>query len=1074
MAFKKVAVIGLCAILVVAAAATAAIFLIRDKHENEQNVHENINQSQKAAIQDLCQTTHYQQTCVSTLTKASNASDPKALIEAGFQTAIQELKRVISQTTPLQEAAKDPRTAGAYKTCSKLLDDSIYDLQQTVNRFGALFDTTDDFRLLIDDIKTWLTGALTYQDTCMDCFEGINGEASKNMEKLLKISRELTINGLAIANELTEFLAPAGGRKTNGGRRLFGARDSPKYGLRLKDYDYGYDYRGKTNGGRRRLLEAAGAKSIRPNVVVAKDGSGKYKTVNEALLEAPQNSNKTFVIYIKEGVYEEYVTVNRTTWSVMFLGDGPTKTRIVGDKSFVGGYETFWTTTVAIEGDGFIARDMGFENRAGPKMMQAVAVRVSADMSLFHNCHLDGFQDTLTLVNQTSATVLQNCRILPGPDYPVNDKSYKAYLGRPWKDFSRTIVMDSEIDGVINPDGWATWEGSTANLGTCWYAEVNNKGPGADLSRRVKWPGIKAVSVQGAAAFAPGEFMVGDSWIADKGIPYNPGRMGIETIKQLRGPLRAENMGSDSKKKVAVAGLASVLLVAMCVAVAVGVNKKGGGEVSSDTGGDISASTKAVHAICSPTDYKETCEESLSNANTTDPKQLIKAAFESTVKNIEDAIKNSDLFKKAAEDERTKGALQVCDETLDTSIEDLRRSFDKVADFDISKVGETGEKMKNLLKTSGELLSNGLAMVTDFSSILSSLNLGSFTSRRLLLAEDGSMPTYVDAKARRLMAASPASLKPNAVVAQDGSGQYKTIAAALNTLPKKSNATFVIYVKAGVYKETVIIPRHVNNVAIIGDGPTKTRISGSKNYADGTQTFHTAVLAVNGEGFFAKDIGIENTAGPEKHQAVAVRVSGDKAVFYNVHMDGYQDTLYAHAYRQYYRDCTVTGTIDFIFGDAVAVFQSSRLVVRKPMDNQACMVTAQGRKDKRSVGVTVVQNCNIVAEPGFLAVKPALSAYLGRPWKEFSRTIIMQSNIDGFIAPEGWSPWMGTFALDTLYYGEYQNRGAGSDLSKRVKWKGIKKITPKIAESFTPQVVFAGDEWVKSAAVPYVPGFVQI
>ncbi|GER33374.1 plant invertase/pectin methylesterase inhibitor [Striga asiatica] len=563
-------------------------------------------------------------------------------------------------------------------------------------------------------------------------------------------------------------------------------------------------------------------------------------------------------------------------------------------------------------------------------------------------------------------------------------------------------------------------------------------------------------------------------------------------------------MGSDSKKKVAVAGLASILLVAMCVAVAVGVTKKGG-ETSSDSSasasGGISASTKAVHAICSPTDYKETCEESLSNANSTDPKELIKAAFESTVKNIEDAIKNSDLFKKAAEDERTKGALQVCDETLDTSIEDLRRSFEKVSDFDVSKVGdyiddvktwlsasityhetcldafenttgETGEKMKKLLKTSGELLSNGLAMVTDFSSILSSLDLGSFTNRRLLA--QGAMPSYVDSKARKLMAASPASLKPNAVVAQDGSGQYKTIGAALNTLPKKSNATFVIYVKAGIYKETVIIPRHVNNVAIIGDGPTKTRISGSKNYADGTQTFHTAVLVVNGEGFFAKDIGIENTAGPEKHQAVAVRASGDKAVFYNVHMDGYQDTLYAHAYRQYYRDCTITGTIDFIFGDAVAVFQNSRLVVRKPMDNQACMVTAQGRKDKRSLGVTVIQNCDIVAEPGFLAVKPVLSAYLGRPWKEFSRTIIMQSNIDGFIAPEGWSPWMGTFALDTLYYGEYQNRGAGSNLGKRVTWKGIKKITPKIAESFTPQVVFAGDEWIKGAGVPYVPGFVQV
>ncbi|KAK6161077.1 hypothetical protein DH2020_004458 [Rehmannia glutinosa] len=548
---------------------------------------------------------------------------------------------------------------------------------------------------------------------------------------------------------------------------------------------------------------------------------------------------------------------------------------------------------------------------------------------------------------------------------------------------------------------------------------------------------------------------------------------------------------------MAVAGLASILLVAMCVAVAVGVTKKNGGEstdAAPSSNGGVSATTKAVQAICSPTDYKETCEESLSKANTTDPKQLIKVAFDATVKNIQDAIKNSSLFQKAAADERTKGALEVCDETLDTSIEDLKRSFDQIGDFDISKVddyiddvktwlsaaityhetcidafenttGDTGEKMKKLLKTSGELLSNGLAMVTDFSTILSSLNLGSFSSRRLL-ADDG-IPSFVDARARKLMAATPISLKPNAVVAQDGSGQFKTIGAALATLPKKTNQTFVIFVKAGIYKETVIIPRHVNNVVLIGEGPLKTRISGNKNYADGTQTFHTAVLAVNGDGFIAKDIGIENTAGANKHQAVAVRASGDKAVFYN-------DTLYAHAYRHFYRNCLISGTIDFIFGDAVAVFQNSRLVVRKPMDNQACMVTAQGRKDKRSVGVTVIQNCDIVAEPAFLAVKPALSAYLGRPWKEYSRTIIMQSNIDGFIAPEGWSPWMGTFALDTLYYGEYQNRGAGSNMAKRVKWKGIQKITPQIAKSFTPEVVFAGDEWVRASGIPYVPGFVQV
>ncbi|XP_073134528.1 pectinesterase-like [Henckelia pumila] len=558
-------------------------------------------------------------------------------------------------------------------------------------------------------------------------------------------------------------------------------------------------------------------------------------------------------------------------------------------------------------------------------------------------------------------------------------------------------------------------------------------------------------------------------------------------------------MGFDSgkKKKVAVAGLASILLVAAVVAVTVGVSKKDGDSGTASSA--ISASTKAVQAICNPTDYKETCEQSLSGANTTDPKELIKLAFNYAVKNIGEVISNSTLLKSAAADERTKGALDTCQDLLHTSIEDLQRSFDKFGEFDVSNLdeyvedvktwlsasityqetcidgfenttGDTAEKMKKLLKTAGELSSNGLAMVTDFSSMLSSLNLESLgSSRRLLGSDHDSIPSFVHPEARKLLAATPISFKPNAVVSQDGSTPYKTIKAAIDAIPKKNNNTFVILVKAGLYKETVIIPKKVNNVVLLGEGPTKTRITGNKNFAEGTQTFHSATLAVNGEGFIAKDIAIENTAGPEKHQAVAVRVSGDKAIFYNVHMDGYQDTLYAHAYRQFYRNCVITGTIDFVFGDALSIFQKTRLIVRKPMNNQACMVTAQGRKDPRGVGAIVLQGCDIVADPAFVAAKPALEAYLGRPWKEYSRTIIMQSNIDGFISPDGWSPWAGTYALDTCYYGEYQNHGAGSNLSQRVKWKGIKKITPQIANSFTGGKAYTDDLWVKGSGVPYVP-----
>ncbi|KAJ0667040.1 putative pectinesterase [Helianthus annuus] len=97
-------------------------------------------------------------------------------------------------------------------------------------------------------------------------------------------------------------------------------------------------------------------------------------------------------------------------------------------------------------------------------------------------------------------------------------------------------------------------------------------------------------------------------------------------------------------------------------------------------------------------------------------------------------------------------------------------------------------------------------------------------------------------------------------------------------------------------------------------------------------------------------------AGPLKYQAVALRVSGDMAIFYNC---ANQDTLYAHSKHQFYRPCTITGTIDFIFGDASAVFQDCKMIVWKPLDNQVCTVTAQGRTNRTSKGALVLQGCTI-------------------------------------------------------------------------------------------------------------------
>ena len=556
-------------------------------------------------------------------------------------------------------------------------------------------------------------------------------------------------------------------------------------------------------------------------------------------------------------------------------------------------------------------------------------------------------------------------------------------------------------------------------------------------------------------------------------------------------------MGDTGKKKIFVAGLASILLVAAVVAVVV-VSTKNGDASSGESDGALSTTAKSVQDICAPTDYKQTCEKSLAHANTTNPKELIKLAFDATVKNIGDVLKNSAVLKEAAADPSTKDAYVVCQEVLETAVDDLQRSVDKVGEFDATKAeeyiedlktwlsavitnqetcvdafenttGDAGEKMKNLLRTARELSSNGLAMVSDISAIVSSLGLGSLSGRRLLSEKRQAEIEFVD---RRILAAAKGG--PDAVVAQDGSGKFKTIKAAVATIPKKNNKPFVIYVKAGLYKENVEIPKGASQVILIGDGPLKTRITGDKCFAKGVKTYHTATVAVNGEDFLAKDIAFENTAGAAGHQAVALRVSADRAVFFNVNIDGYQDTLYAHNYRQYYRDCWISGTIDFIFGDSLALFQNCKFNVRMPNKNQACMVTAQGRVDPRSIGAIVIQNGDFSAEDALLKANPPVKVYLGRPWKELSRTIIMQSNIGGFIAPEGWAPWMGTFALDTLYYGEYANRGPGSNLVKRVKWKGIKKITPKIADSWTGGKAYKGDLWVKNSGVPYVPTMMHV
>lgn len=229
--------------------------------------------------------------------------------------------------------------------------------------------------------------------------------------------------------------------------------------------------------------------------------------------------------------------------------------------------------------------------------------------------------------------------------------------------------------------------------------------------------------------------------------------------------------------------------------------------------------------------------------------------------------------------------------------------------------------------------------------------------------------------------------------------------------------------------------------------------------------------AAVGERFLARDITFQNTAGPSKHQAVALRVGSDLSAFYKCDVLAYQDSLYVHSNRQFFINCLIVGTVDFIFGNAAVVLQDCDIHARRPNAGQKNMVTAQGRTDPNQNTGIVIQKCRIAATSDLQSVQSSFPTYLGRPWKEYSRTVVMQSSITNVIQPAGWFEWNGNFALDTLYYGEYKNTGAGAGTSGRVKWKGYKVITSASeAQGFTPGSFIAGGSWLGSTTFPYSLG----
>nr|POF26653.1 putative pectinesterase/pectinesterase inhibitor 54 [Quercus suber]POF26654.1 putative pectinesterase/pectinesterase inhibitor 54 [Quercus suber] len=285
--------------------------------------------------------------------------------------------------------------------------------------------------------------------------------------------------------------------------------------------------------------------------------------------------------------------------------------------------------------------------------------------------------------------------------------------------------------------------------------------------------------------------------------------------------------------------------------------------------------------------------------------------------------------------------------------------------------------------------------------------------------------------------------KANVIVAKDGSGNYKTVSEAIKAA---SGKRFVIYVKSGVYKEKIYTKK--DGITLIGDGKYSTIILGDDCVAKGSSLAASATFTITGNGFIARDIGFHNTAGPQGEQALAVYIASDHSVLFRCSIAGYQDSLYAVVLHQFYRECDIYGTIDFIFGNAVAVFQSCNLVLRRPQRGYYNVILANGRNDPVQNTGFSVQKCKIMVSSDFSAVKHSYNSYLGRPWKQYSRAVIMESTLDDAIAP----------------------RGPGAGLSKRVQWSGYHVIGADEAVKFTVSKFIAGTTWLPFTGIPFISG----
>lgn len=280
-------------------------------------------------------------------------------------------------------------------------------------------------------------------------------------------------------------------------------------------------------------------------------------------------------------------------------------------------------------------------------------------------------------------------------------------------------------------------------------------------------------------------------------------------------------------------------------------------------------------------------------------------------------------------------------------------------------------------------------------------------------------------------------------VSKDGTGDFITIQNAINNMKAFSSERITIFIKNGIYKEKVKLHEWNTNLTLIGESKDLTIITFDDYFKKidlgRNSTFFTPTFLVEGNDAILKNLTIENAAG-DIGQATALSINGNRVSVINCKILGNQDTLYLTGEGKYYfKDCLIEGTTDFIFGSATAFFENCDILSKKDS-----FITAASTTENTEFGF-VFQGCKFISD------KDISKVYLGRTWRIYAKTAILNSTLGNHILPVGWENWNKKEAEKTSLYVEFNNSGIGSNIKNRVKWS--QQLTKKEAKRYSKEKV---------------------